>query len=193
MHCPKGEPASFAVEFSLMACRTDRKFFFRIRPNSVDSRDSNPDLRNHLKVLSGYANNPTVPRESMPRNRTLHINQSLLQRLRPACTFGVRGTPLYFLTPPQAGPGALLSLLSGVTPRVLPLNCGPRVTPHSCGLGTQFFLFSVLGFSVPFYSAVFSSGSPFPSILRFSLRVLRSLLFCGSRVLPPPFSGLLWP
>ena len=147
MHCPKGEPASFAVEFSLMACRTDRKFFVRIRPNSVDSRDSNPDLRNHLKVPSSYANNPTVPRESMPRNRTLHINQSLLQRLRPACTFGVRGTPLYFLTPPQARPGALLSLLSGVTPRVLPLNCGPRVTPHSCGLGTQFFLFSASPFS----------------------------------------------
>ena len=91
----------------------------------------------------------------------------ILQRHRSACTFGTRGTPLYFLSPPQAGPGALLSLLSGVSPRVLPLNCSARVTPHYAASAPN-FLFSFR-----------SSGSPFPSILRFSLRVLRSLLFYG--------------
>ena len=79
----------------------------------------------------------------------------ILQRHRSACTFGTRGTPLYFLSPPQAGPGALLSFLSGVSPRVLPLNCSARVTPHYAASAPNFsLLFSVLGFSVPFYSAV---------------------------------------
>ena len=126
----------------------------------------------------------------------------ILQRHRSACTFGTRGTPLYFLSPPQAGPGALLSfcflgfllayspsivvpeLLRTMRPRhpIFSSLFGPRV------LRSLLFCGFLFGFSVPFYSTVFSSGSPFPSILRFSGS--SASLLCGSRVIS---ASLLWP
>ena len=92
----------------------------------------------------------------------------ILQRHRSACTFGTRGTPLYFLSPPQAGPGALLSfcflgfllayspsivvpeLLRTMRPRhpIFSSLFGPRV------LRSLLFCGFLFGFSVPFYSAV---------------------------------------